>query len=152
MIYTGPIDRYYEYRFGPLSWRTLDFESEVIDVTDFQGTSVMNYSDESIPYTRIHEFKHLHPERNQPNNRTIIFREYSRFAKRTDEPYYPINTGKDQEKYRAYKALSLEERNLIFGGRLGTYRYLDMHQAIAAALKAFENKIEPYFALRKVHE
>ena len=148
MVYTGAIDRYFDYKFGPLSWRTLDFEQEVINCPDFQGTSVMNYADESIPYTRIHEFKHLHAERLYPSDKTVIFREYSRFANKTDEPYYPINTRADQKAYDAYKELCKKEVNTIFGGRLGTYRYLDMHQAIAAALKVFDNVMKPYFSFQ----
>lgn len=146
VVYTGPIDRYFDFRFGPLSWRTLDFEREVLEVGDFQGTSVMNYADEEIPFTRIHEFRHLHPERSYDDDRTVIFREYSRFAGRNDEPYYPINTREDRRVYQAYRKLAEQEPRTIFGGRLGTYRYLDMHQAIGSALKAFDNVIAPHFA------
>ncbi|HJU28670.1 MAG TPA: UDP-galactopyranose mutase, partial [Candidatus Binataceae bacterium] len=89
VIYTGPIDRYFDYRLGELAWRTLDFENEVVPVGDYQGAAVMNYADEEVPYTRIHEFKHLHPERRYRDDCTLICREYSRFARRNDEPYYP---------------------------------------------------------------
>jgi UDP-galactopyranose mutase len=149
IIYTGPIDRYFEERVGALSWRTLDFEHEIVPTGDFQGTSVMNYADEEIPYTRIHEFRHLHPERNYQNEKSIIFREYSRFAKKQDEPYYPINTTHNKKLYAAYQNLAMKEKNVIFGGRLGTYRYLDMHQAIGAALKLFQNTLEPHFTQGK---
>ncbi|WP_292899473.1 MULTISPECIES: UDP-galactopyranose mutase [unclassified Nitratireductor] len=141
VVYTGPIDRYFDYRAGELKWRTIDFEEEVLDMGDFQGTSVMNYADEDIPYTRILEFRHFNPERSYQTEKTVITREYSRFAERRDEPYYPINTAQDKETYRAYRELADAEENVIFGGRLGTYRYLDMHQAIGAALKCFENEI-----------
>jgi UDP-galactopyranose mutase len=142
-IYTGPIDRYFDFCEGELGWRTLDFEREVLPIKDFQGTSVMNYADLDVPYTRIHEFRHLHPERRYSETHTVIFREYSRFASRSDEPYYPIATSKDQEIYGKYRQLAERQTNVIFGGRLGTYRYLDMHQAIGAALKTFERKIKP---------
>jgi UDP-galactopyranose mutase len=145
IIYTGPIDRYFDFRFGQLGWRTLDFEREVLSIGDFQGTSVMNYADVEVPFTRIHEFKHLHPERKYDPDRTIIFREYSRAAAAGDEPYYPINAQEDRATYRSYRALAQEARGVVFGGRLGTYRYLDMHQAIGAALKLFEREIVPYF-------
>jgi UDP-galactopyranose mutase len=148
-VYTGPLDRYFDYSEGRLGWRTLDFEQEVLrDCGDFQGTSVMNYADEDVPYTRIHEFRHFHPERDgYPNDKTVIVREYSRFAKEDDEPYYPINTPEDRTKLECYRELAADEageRNVIFGGRLGTYKYLDMHMAIGSALSVFDNKVAPH--------
>lgn len=148
-VYTGPLDRYFDYSEGRLGWRTLDFESEVLHgVGDFQGTSVMNYADEDVPYTRIHEFRHFHPERDSyPDDKTVIVREYSRFAKEDDEPYYPINTPEDRTKLERYRVLAKAEardRGVIFGGRLGTYKYLDMHMAIGSALSVFDNKIAPH--------
>ncbi|MEU3274048.1 UDP-galactopyranose mutase [Saccharomonospora sp. NPDC006951] len=146
-VYTGPLDRYFEYSEGRLGWRTLDFEQEVVPTGDFQGTSVMNYNDEEVPYTRIHEFRHFHPERDYPADKTVIVREYSRFAKEDDEPYYPINTPEDREKLERYRELAkaeAKERNVLFGGRLGTYKYLDMHMAIGSALSSFDNKIAPH--------
>ncbi len=148
-VYTGPLDRYFDYAEGELGWRTLDFETEVVATGDFQGTSVMNYNDEDVPYTRIHEFRHFHPERDYPRDRTVIVREYSRFARSGDEPYYPINTPEDRTKLERYRELArreTRERNLLFGGRLGTYKYLDMHMAIGSALSMYDNKIAPYFA------
>lgn len=145
VAYTGPIDRYFEYRAGSLGWRTLDFEKEVVPVDDFQGTSVLNYADEDVPYTRVHEFKHLHPERTYASGKTVIYREYSRFASRADEPYYPIATAQDRARLSAYKQMAEAERNVIFGGRLGSYKYLDMHQAIGAALKTFREQVVPFF-------
>ncbi len=145
IIYTGPIDRFFEYRSGMLSWRTLDFEREVIDLTDYQGCPVLNYADEEVPFTRIHEFRHLHPERSY-GDKTVIFREYSRFAGKGDEPYYPVNTASDRRNYDAYRAAAAALPNVLFGGRLGTYRYLDMHQAIGAALNLWEQVIRPHFA------
>ncbi len=143
IIYTGAIDRYFDYCHGPLSWRTLDFEIERHAIDDFQGASVINYPDRDIPFTRIHEFKHLHPERTNLKGRTLVMKEYSRFATAEDEPYYPVNTPMDKSTYDQYAARATQERNVIFGGRLGTYRYLDMHQAIGAALKAFERELVP---------
>jgi UDP-galactopyranose mutase len=139
VVYTGPIDRYFDYREGVLGWRTIDFEREIHNVEDFQGTSVINCADEEVPHTRTVEFRHFNPERVYPKDRTVIFREFSRSAGRADEPYYPIGTPADKAVYRRYKALAEMEENVHFGGRLGTYRYLDMHQAIGAALKDLEN-------------
>ncbi|MFF2370043.1 UDP-galactopyranose mutase [Agromyces sp. NPDC058110] len=145
IVYTGPVDRYFDYSEGELAWRTLDFEREVLPVGDYQGTSVMNYADADTPYTRIHEFRHFHPEREHPADKTIIMREYSRFAERDDEPYYPVNTPSDREKLLAYRELAKGESDVYFGGRLGTYQYLDMHMAIGSALSMYENKLKPAF-------
>ncbi len=146
VVYTGPLDRYFDYKAGELGWRTLDFEKEVVAVDDYQGTSVVNYADEGVPYTRVHEFKHLHPERKYQSGKTLIYREHSRFATKLDEPYYPINTGRDKKTFDAYKAMADREPNFILGGRLGTYKYLDMHQAIGAALKTFEGQVAPFLS------
>lgn len=145
VIYTGPIDRYFDYAEGELSWRTLDFEQEVLPIGDFQGTSVMNYADADVPYTRIHEFRHFHPEREYPTDRTVVMREFSRFAQRGDEPYYPVNTPADRDRLLAYREQAKGEPQVIFGGRLGSYQYLDMHMAIGSALSTFENKVRPIF-------
>ncbi|MGZ5389476.1 MAG: UDP-galactopyranose mutase, partial [Aeromicrobium sp.] len=145
VVYTGPVDRYFDYAHGDLSWRTLDFEEVVLPIGDFQGTSVMNYADEEVPFTRIHEFRHFHPERNYPNDKTVIMREFSRAAEHTDEPYYPINTAQDRERLVAYRELAKAEENVLFGGRLGTYKYLDMHMAIGSALSMFRNQLQPFF-------
>ena len=149
VIYTGPVDRYFGYRAGTLGWRTIDFESEVTPTGDFQGASVVNYPDMDVPFTRIHEFRHLHPERTYQTEKSIIFREFSRFAGRADEPYYPINATADKVGYDAYRAMADAEPGVIFGGRLGTYRYLDMHQAIGAAMKVFENQVAPHVVAGK---
>jgi UDP-galactopyranose mutase len=147
-VYTGPLDRYFDYSAGRFTWRTVDFESEVVNTGDFQGTSVVNYNDEEVPYTRIIEFRHFHPERKHyPTDKTVVFREYSRFAGDDDEPYYPINTPENRaklERYRELAKIEAKERNLIFGGRLGTYKYLDMHMAIGSALSVFDNKVAPH--------
>ena len=140
-VYTGPIDRYFDYSEGELSWRTLDFDVEVLSVDDFQGTAQMNYADEDVPFTRIHEFKHLHPERKYSKGKTVIMREFSRFAERADEPYYPINKPRDRAILEKYRERIRAEKDVFFGGRLGSYQYLDMHMAIASALTAWENEI-----------
>lgn len=146
VVYTGPVDRYFDYKCGELGWRTIDFERQLLDVSDFQGTAVMNYADQEVPFTRILEFRHFNPERRYQSEKTVIVREYARFASRQDEPYYPIDTIADKRRYLQYQALVAAEQGVHFGGRLGTYRYLDMHQAIGAALKAFDNVIKPHFA------
>ena len=148
VVYTGPLDRYFDYCEGRLGWRTVDFDKEVHDVEDFQGTAVMNYNDQDVDYTRILEFRHFHPERNYQREKTVIFKEYSRFAGDDVEPYYPINTPEDREKlaaYRKHAAKEVTDNDVLFGGRLGTYQYLDMHMAIGAALSMFDNKLVPYF-------
>ena len=142
VVYTGPVDRYFDYAEGELSWRTLDFEQEVLPTGDFQGTSVMNYAGSDVPYTRIHEFRHFHPERDYPTDKTVIMREFSRFATREDEPYYPVNTPEDRERLLKYRARTEGENGVYFGGRLGTYQYLDMHMAIGSALSMYNNKLE----------
>jgi UDP-galactopyranose mutase len=134
IVYTGPIDRYFGYSAGNLSWRTIDLKEEIVPVGDFQGTSVMNYADLDVPFTRIIEFRHFHPERNYTPDGTVIHREYSRFASTSDEAYYPVNTDSDQAKLIDYRNLTKQEPRVHFGGRLGTYAYLDMHQAISSAL------------------
>jgi UDP-galactopyranose mutase len=150
VIYTGAIDRFFEYQCGRLGWRTLDFEREVLPTDDFQGTSVMNYADIEVAFTRIHEFKHLHPERRYEPGRTLIAREFSRFAGPSDDPYYPIATSEDKKRFTAYKELAPTRPNVIFGGRLGSYKYIDMHQAIGAALKTYQKRIIPYLASGKL--
>jgi UDP-galactopyranose mutase len=144
VVYSGPIDRYFDYSEGELGWRTVDFENEIVEVGDFQGVAVMNYADDNTPFTRIVEFRHFNPERAYQSERTHIAREYSRLAKRVDEPYYPIDTLRDKAVYQAYRRRAETEPNVYFGGRLGSYRYLDMHQAIGAALKAFEHQFRPH--------
>jgi UDP-galactopyranose mutase len=147
IVYTGPVDQYFDNSAGELSWRTVDLEVSVQPVGDFQGTSVMNYADEDVPYTRIHEFRHFHPERDwYPQDKTVIVHEYSRFAGPDDEPYYPINRPDDRAKLLKYRELAEAEPRVLFGGRLGTYKYLDMHMAIGSALSMYDNKLRPFFA------
>ncbi len=146
VIYTGPVDRYFDYAEGELSWRTIDFEQEILETGDFQGTSVVNYNDADTPFTRIIEPRHFHPERKYQTEKTLIMREFSRFAESGDEPYYPINTADDRQKMLAYRDLAKAEEAVLFGGRLGTYKYLDMHMAIGSALTMYDNKIKPHFS------
>jgi UDP-galactopyranose mutase len=145
VVYTGPIDKYFDYQAGRLNWRTLDFEISILEVGDFQGNSVINYADKEIPYTRIHEFKHLHPEKQEKINKTVIMKEYSRMSTEDDEPYYPVNSPNDALILEKYRKLMNTERNIIFGGRLGTYKYLDMHMAIGSAISVYENQVKPLY-------
>ncbi len=153
IVYTGPVDQYFDNSLGSLSWRTIDLETSIEPVGDFQGTSVMNYADEDVPYTRIIEPRHFHPERDHyPSDKTVIQREYSRFAGEGDEPYYPINTAEDRAKLLEYRELARSEKQVLFGGRLGTYKYLDMHMAIGSALSMYDNKIKPHYTQGAVLE
>jgi UDP-galactopyranose mutase len=145
VVYTGPLDRYFADQLGALSWRTLDFELEVQPVPDFQGTSVMNYSDLEVPFTRTHEFRHFHPERNYDSPKTVTMKEFSRFAGEGDEPYYPVNTPEDRTKLDGYRKLAEAEPQVLFGGRLGTYQYLDMHMAIGSALSRFDSVVRDWY-------
>lgn len=145
VVYTGPLDRYFADAHGPLGWRTLDFEQEVLPVGDYQGAPVMNYADDDVDFTRILEFRHFHPERAYPEDRTVIVRERSRFANAGDEPYYPVNTPEDRRRLLGYRELARverDERQVVFGGRLGSYQYLDMHMAIASALRLADNDLD----------
>ena len=147
IVYTGPVDEYFDNSEGRLSWRTVDLEESVVDTGDFQGTGVVNYNDQDVPYTRIIEFKHFHPEREKTHlpGKSVIVHEYSRFAEEGDEPYYPVNTADDRAKLLKYRELAKSEPMVLFGGRLGTYKYLDMHMAIGAALSMYDNKLKPHF-------
>ena len=135
VVYTGPIDRYFAYRFGPLQYRSIRFETEVLDMPNYQGNAVVNYTDRETPYTRIIEHKHF-AFGTQP--KTVISREYSSEWQPGDEPYYPVNDEKNNALYEKYRALAQNERNVLFGGRLGAYRYYDMDAVIAAALDTAE--------------
>jgi UDP-galactopyranose mutase len=149
VVYTGPIDKYFDYSEGALSWRTVDFQTEVLPVPDFQGTSVMNYADLDTPFTRIIEPRHFYPERAYPDSATVIMREFSRSAQLSDEPYYPVNTESDRTRLSAYKVRAAAEPDILFGGRLGSYQYFDMHVTVAAALAAFEQWVKPRFAKKR---
>jgi UDP-galactopyranose mutase len=143
IVYTGPIDRYFNYQHGLLGWRTLDFKVLTKDVDSFQEAAVINYPDLSEPFTRIHEFKKLHPEVTYKEGKSIIMYEYSRAANESDAPYYPMNRGIDRELLSKYRENMKAENKVFFVGRLATYAYLDMDMAIASALNVFENKLIP---------
>ena len=139
VVFTGPIDAYFDYQCGRLNWRSVRFETERLQEDDYQGTSVMNYADEDVSFTRIHEPKHLHRERKFAPRSTVIVREYSLID--NDQPYYPVNFEPDKECLAKYKALQADEKDVIFGGRLAQYRYYDMHQVIGSALRTARDEL-----------
>ena len=142
IIYSGSIDSLLDYKYGALDYRTLTFEKEVKKHEDYQGTSVMNYANQEIPFTRIHEPKHLHPERNYSKDKTLIIKEFSVEADK-EEPYYPIGGEKNNLLYKKYlKEVNALFPNLIVGGRLGDYKYYDMHNVIEEALNIYIKKIK----------
>lgn len=132
VVFTGPIDKFYDYCFGPLSYRSLRFETEILDKDYFQKCSVVNYTQRDVPYTRIIEHKHFNLKPNQ--KKTIITKEYPQDWNFDREPYYPINNDKNNALYEKYKSLGASNPNIIFGGRLAEYRYYDMDQVIDSAL------------------
>ncbi len=135
VVYTGPIDAYFNYALGPLEYRSVRFETEVLDKPNFQGNAVVNYTDAETPWTRIIEHKWFEPETAGKTEKTVISREYSSEWKQGDEPYYPVNDEKNSMLYRRYAEMAEKEDHVIMGGRLGSYRYYDMDQVIAAALE-----------------
>ncbi len=136
-IYTGALDKLLNYKFGKLDWRSLNFKKKILKLKDFQGTSVINFPDLNKKYTRIHEPKHLHPERNVfKKDKTLIIEEYP--SNNINEPYYPINDEKNRNLHRKYKEYLINKKNFTFGGRLADYAYYDMDMTISAALKKFE--------------
>ena len=136
IVFTGMIDEYYDYCYGELEYRSLRFETEVLDCENYQGNAVVNYTEYEIPYTRIIEHKHFEfgCQSGETNPKTIITREYPATWKKGDEPYYPMNDEKNNTLYARYKELSEKENHVIFGGRLGMYKYFDMHHVVAEAL------------------
>lgn len=138
IVFTGMIDQFFDYKLGKLEYRSLRFETEVINVSNYQGNAVVNYTDSVTPYTRIIEHKHFEFG---DQEKTIITKEYSKKWESGDEPYYPVNDEKNNHLYKSYKKLAEKYGNIIFGGRLGQYRYYDMHQVIAAALQCVEKEI-----------
>ena len=138
VIYTGPIDAYFGYCLGNLEYRSVRFETEVLNIPNFQGNAAVNYTDRETPWTRIIEHKWFEFGKDEQGNdlpKTVISREYSSEWKPGDEPYYPVNDEKNSQLYNRYKALAKQEKNVLFGGRLGEYKYYDMDQVIAAALE-----------------
>ena len=140
LVYTGPIDRFFGYAHGHLNWRSVRFEVEKKNTADYQGTSVMNYAEEDIPYTRIHEPKHLHPERTWSKEETVVIREFSHIDE--NEPYYPVNFPADKAMLAEYTRMQKEESRVIFGGRLASYKYYDMHQVIGQALAVAKRELK----------
>ncbi len=136
VVYTGPVDAYFDYKLGALQCRSVRFETEVLDIDNYQGNAVVNYTDAETPYTRIIEHKHF-VFGTQP--KTVISKEYSTEWKPGDEPYYPVNDEKNGALYARYKALADAEQNVIFGGRLGEYKYYDMDKVIASALDKIQS-------------
>lgn len=144
VVYTGPIDAYFGYRLGALEYRSLRFETEMLDSPNFQGNAVVNYTDRETPWTRIIEHKWFTFGKDDAGNdlpKTVISREYSNLWRPGDDPYYPINNEENNALYRAYRRLAEEEDNVLFGGRLGEYRYYDMDQVVASALAAGEREL-----------
>ena len=145
VVYTGPIDAYFDYRLGNLEYRSVRFETELLDIPNFQGNAAVNYTDRETPWTRIIEHKWFTFGRDEDGNdlpKTVISREYSSEWKPGDEPYYPVNDEKNAALYAAYKELAAREEKVLFGGRLGEYRYYDMDQVIAAALDRAETELQ----------
>lgn len=145
VIYTGPIDSYFNYDFGPLAYRSVRFETEILDLPNFQGNAAVNYTDRETPWTRIIEHKWFEFGKDSEGKdlpKTVISKEYSREWKPGDEPYYPVNDEKNGAVYSKYKALADKERKTIFGGRLGEYKYYDMDAVIASALKLSHKELK----------
>lgn len=140
IIYTGMIDEYYNYQFGALEYRSVRFETETLDCDNYQGNAVVNYTEYEVPYTRIIEHKHFEFDATSP--KTIITKEYPDSWNKEKEPYYPINNERNNELYEKYAALAKQDKNVIFGGRLGQYKYYDMDKVIAEALKCVKEEIK----------
>ena len=137
-IYTGMIDEFFDYKLGALQYRSVRFETEVLDTDNYQGNAVVNYTDREVPFTRIIEHKHFEYGKQE---KTVISREYSSEWKKGDEPYYPVNDDKNSKLYEEYKKLASERKDIIFGGRLGMYKYFDMDKVIRASLELCEKEL-----------
>ena len=137
VVFTGMIDRYFDYKYGVLEYRSLKFENEILDTENYQGNAVVNYNERKIPFTRIIEHKHFEFGK-QP--KTVITREYPSEWKQGDEPYYPVNNDKNAEIFEKYKELADKEENVIFGGRLANYKYYDMHHVFEIVLEVIEEE------------
>lgn len=146
IVFTGPIDKYYDYKFGELEYRSLRFEEEELNIQNYQGNAVVNYTEYEAPYTRIIEHKHFEYAKSLGQedtiSKTIITREYPDTWNREKEAYYPINNDKNNELYQKYADLASKDKNVIFGGRLGMYKYYDMDKVIAEALKCVEENLK----------
>jgi UDP-galactopyranose mutase len=143
IVYTGPIDQFYDFRFGKLQYRTVRFETETLDMPNYQGNAVINYTDRETPFTRIIEHKHFEAfgQAVYDNPKTVISREYSTEWQPGMEPYYPVNDERNAQLYAQYKALADNETNILFGGRLAEYKYYDMAPTIEQALKLARNTL-----------
>lgn len=139
IIFTGPIDKYYDYKFGELEYRSLRFETEILNEQNYQGNAVVNYTEYEIPYTRIIEHKHFEFDTESP--KTVITKEYPDSWNREKEAYYPINNEKNNNLYEKYKELSKKDSRIIFGGRLGAYKYYDMDKVILEALELVKKEL-----------
>lgn len=137
VVFTGMIDEFYNYELGTLEYRSLKFEHEILECENYQGVAVVNYTEREVPYTRLIEHKHFEYG---TQDKTVITREYPSDWEIGNEPYYPVNDNKNNELFEKYKKLSSKEKNVIFGGRLGNYKYYDMHQVIETALEAVEKE------------
>lgn len=136
IVFTGAIDEFYGYRFGKLEYRTIRFETKILDMTNYQGNAVVNYTEREVPYTRIIEHKHFEMFGEEVDNcsKTVISREYSSEWTEGCEPYYPVNDEKNNMLYLKYKELADREKNVIFGGRLAEYKHYDMHHIVEKVL------------------
>jgi UDP-galactopyranose mutase len=143
IVFTGMIDEFFDYCYGELEYRSLRFETEVLDLENYQGNAVVNYTEYEVPYTRIIEHKHFEfmCQSEEVNNKTVITREYPAAWQKGDEPYYPMNDAKNNELYEKYRALADKEERVIFGGRLGMYKYFDMHHIVAEALNCVRGEL-----------
>lgn len=139
IVFTGPIDKFYDYQFGELEYRSLRFETEILDEENYQGNAVVNYTEYEVPYTRIIEHKHF--EYGESNPKTVVTREYPDSWSKEKEPYYPINNDKNNNLYQKYKELADKDTKVIFGGRLGQYQYYDMDKVILEALNCVKQEL-----------
>ncbi len=141
VVFTGPIDKYYGFKYGALEYRSLRFETEILDMSNYQGCAGMNYTSHEVPYTRIVEHKHFEFIGDEVP-KTVITKEYSKDWQQGDEPYYPVNDEKNQELFKRYKELGESEPNVIFGGRIGEYKYYDMDKVIARSLMVVKEELK----------
>ena len=141
VVFTGPIDQFFDYQLGELQYRSLRFETDEKPVGNYQGNAVINYTDAETPYTRVIEHKHFEFGKGD-KDKTIVTREYPADWHRGDEPYYPVNNQANNQLYAKYQELAQQQPNVIFGGRLGQYRYYNMDQVIAAALKTVDKEFD----------
>ena len=145
VVYTGPIDAFYDFKLGTLEYRSVRFETELLNIPNYQGNAAVNYTDRETPWTRIIEHKWFEFGKDKNGNdltKTVISKEYSSEWKPGDEPYYPVNDAKNGKLYESYKELSMDEEKVLFGGRLGEYKYYDMDKVIASALRFSKEHID----------